>query len=79
MSDVLQLADVKNQRKEQRILSEARGVYAKRVLDNIGEVIARATALQDAGLGANILKGLDTQIELSLELIRREEGRKVTL
>lgn len=75
MSDVLHLADVKSQRKEQRILSEARGVYAKRVLDNIGEVIARATALQDAGLGANILKGLDTQIELSLELIRREEGR----
>lgn len=73
MSEIVQLAEEKSKRREAAIMAEAREVYAKRSLSLTGEVIRRASALENSALGASILKALENQLELSLELISREE------
>ena len=73
MSEIVQLAEEKSKRREAAIMAEAREVYAKRSLSLTGDVIRRASALENSTLGASILKALENQLELSLELISREE------
>lgn len=73
MSEIVQLAEAKSRKREAEIMAEAREVYAKRSLSLTGDVIRRASALEDSALGALILKALENQLELSLELISREE------
>ena len=73
MSEIVQLAEEKSKRREAEIMAEARKVYARRSRELFGEVTRRASGLKDAALGASILRGLENQLELSLELISREE------
>ena len=70
MSAIVQLSE---RTREARIMAEAREVYARRTRELFGDVVRRAGALKDAALGASILRGLENQLELSLELISREE------
>lgn len=73
MAEIVQLAEEKSRKREAEIMADAREVYARRSRELFGEVIRRAGALKDAALGASILRGLENQLELSLELISREE------
>ena len=70
---VIQFTEEKSRRREAEVMAEARNISASLILVRIDELIKRASVLNNIALGASIIQTLEKQIELSLELISREE------
>lgn len=73
MIAIVQLEEERSRKREAEIMEEAREVYARRARELFADVTRRASDLKNSALGASILRGLENQLELALELISREE------